>query len=139
MHWCTRDKHRDSRLHFRSHLRQVHLCWHLHWGGRIDLSLNIRWAWKVVLRFGIRRKMWDLHWRTRDKHRDSQLLFRRHLRWVHLCRHLHRRGRIDLSLDIRWALKIVLRLDIRRPSGDILGLDISRAWRVQVALGLEIR
>ena len=83
--------------------------------------------------------MWDLHWRTQDKHRDSRLLFRRHLRWVHLCRHLHWWGRIDLSLDIGWALKIVLTLEIRRPSGDILGLDISQAWRVQVALGLEIR
>ena len=102
------------------------------------MTLDICWAWKIVLRLGIRRRMWDLHWRTRDKHRDSRLRFRRHLRWVHLCRHLHQRGRIDLSLDIRWALKIVLTLEIRQPSGDILGLDISRAWWVQVGLGLEI-
>jgi len=110
---------------------------------RIILSLEIRLGGTIVRSSDIRQSMLDPHWRTRDKHWESQIIY---------CRNIRRRvpiflpqaqnipssrmrrawgWRIVLSLGDRQACRwwVVLRLGIRCAGRIVLSLGDRRAWR----------
>ena len=97
--------------------------------GRIIRSLEIRCAGRIVRSLDIRRSMLDPHWRTRDKHWESQMVYCRNIRrWVPIFRP---QAQNIPSSGIRraWGWRIVVRLEIGRGSWYVLG------WPRSIGLG----
>jgi len=92
---------------------------------------------RIVRSLHIYRSMLDPHWRTRDKHWDSQMVYCRTIRrWVQI---FWRQAQNIPSSGIRraWGWRIVLSLEIRRPCwwGVVLRLGIGCAGRIVLSLG----